>query len=391
MSLLSIDELKTLVDQSQSPCVSLYMPTYNGGTGTEVRQNPTRFKNLIKQAEALLQENSDLRHTEVLEFLQPAMDLDQDTFWQHQEEGLAIFIANNFLQYYSLPLNFDELVVVSDRFHLKPIMPLLTGDGSFFLLGLSQERIRFFEGSRYSIHEIELEDVPQSMDEALQYNETAKDGQFRISTSKGGTSNPFPQAGSYHGQGSPDQDKPQENILQFFHLLDKGLHKYLNGQRAPLMIAGVEYLFPLYKEANTYPHLVEDILPIDNLGVVKPEDLHQKVWPIIEPLYSEEQQAAIEQYRELAGSGKTSTDLKEAVSGAYYGRVDQLFVAVGVQEWGQFDPQENDLQVHEEAQPGDEDLLNVAAVQTILNGGKVYAVPPDAVPDEARVAAVFRY
>ena len=229
------------------------------------------------------------------------------------------------------------------------------------------------------------------MDEALQYNETAKDGQFRISTSKGGTSNPFPQIGSSHGQGSPDQDKPQENILQFFYLVEKGLHKYLNGQHAPLLIAGVEYLFPLYKEANNYPHLVEDILPIDNLGVVKPDDLHQKAWPIVEPLYTEEKQAAIEQYRELAGSGKTSTDLKEAVAGAYYGRVDQLFVAVGVQEWGQFDPQENDLQVHEEAQPGDEDLLNIAAVQTILNGGKVYAVPPDAVPDEARVAAVFRY
>lgn len=94
MSLLSIDELKALVDHAQSPCVSLYMPTYHAGT--EVRQNPTRFKNLIKQAEALLQENSSLRHTEALAFLQPAMDLDDDTFWQHQEEGLAIFLAEGF-------------------------------------------------------------------------------------------------------------------------------------------------------------------------------------------------------------------------------------------------------------------------------------------------------
>ncbi|CAD5939922.1 hypothetical protein PCC9214_01853 [Planktothrix tepida] len=51
----------------------------------------------------------------------------------------------------------------------------------------------------------------------------------------------------------------------------------------------------------------------------------------------------------------------------------------------------NELNVHPEAEPGDDDLLNLAAVQTLLNGGIVYAVPPDSVPDEARLAAVFRY
>ncbi|MBD2482565.1 hypothetical protein [Planktothrix sp. FACHB-1365] len=389
MSLLSVDELKSLVDQSKSSCVSLYMPTYRAGT--EVQQNPTRFKNLIKQAETLLQEKYDLDTTEARAFLKPAMDLDIDDFWQSQDQGLAVFITQDFLKYYCLPLKFNEFISVSDRFHLKPLMPLLTGDGTFYLLGLSQQKIRFFEGSRYDIHEIELEDVPTNMDDALLYDETAKAGQFRISTSKGGTSNPLPEAGSYHGQGSPDRDKPQERILQFFHLVDQGLHKYLNGKTAPLIIAGVEYLFPLYKEANTYPHLVEDILPIDNLGVVKPAEFHQKALPLVEPYYTQEQQQAVEYYHNLMGTGKTSTDLQETISAAYYGRIERLFVAVGVQEWGNFDPQANQLQIHPEAEPGDDDLLNLAAVQTLLNGGIVYAVPPDSVPDEARLVAVFRY
>lgn len=389
MTLLSINDFKELVDQSQSPCVSLYMPTYRAGA--EIQQNSIRFKNLIKQAETLLQEQGNLRHTESLEFLQPAMDLDHEEFWRHQQEGCAVFIAEGFLRYYRVPLEFQELVIVSDRFHLKPLMPFLTGDGTFYLLALSQERIRLFEGSRHNIHEIQLEDVPQSVDEALLYDETAKDGQFRISTSRGGTDNPFPQIGSSHGQGSPDQDKPQGRILQFFHRVDESLGKYLNDQRAPLVLAGVEYLFPIYQEANTYPHLVEEIFPIDNVGVVKAEDIHEKVWPIVEPFYTNVQQAAIEQYRELVGTGKTSTDLKEAISAAYYGRIDQLFVAVGVQEWGHFDPQTDELQIHPEAEPGDKDLLNEAAVQTLLNGGTVYAMPPDEVPDEAELAAVFRY
>ena len=79
------------------------------------------------------------------------------------------------------------------------------------------------------------------------------------------------------------------------------------------------------------------------------------------------------------------------ISGAFYGRVEQLFVPVGVQKWGNFDTEAMELQMHTDAQPGDEDLLNAAAIQTLFHGGIVYAVEPKKVPDSAPVAAVFRY
>ncbi|HEY9662901.1 MAG TPA: hypothetical protein V6C65_31035 [Allocoleopsis sp.] len=389
MSLISVDELKTLVNQLAPPCVSLYMPTYQAGA--EIQQNPIRFKNLIKQAEYLLQESNALRHTDILNLLQPALDLDTEAFWEHQNQGLAIFLAKDFFRYYCLPIAFTELVTVSDRFHLKPLIPLLASDGHFYVLALSQKQVRLFEGTRYDIQEMELEDVPTNLDAALQYDETVKEGQFRISTSKGGTNNPFQHAGSFHGQGSPDRDDPKADILQFFHLLDQGLQKYLHGQQAPLLLAGVEYLLPLYQEANAYPHLVDTILPIENVGVLKPEDLHEQAWSVVQPYYDQIQQTAIDHYYELSGTGKTSTDLKEAVAGAYYGRVDQLFVAVGIQQWGRFNADANEVTIHAEAEPGDEDLLNAAAVQTVLNGGTVFAVEPNHVPDDAPVAVVFRY
>jgi hypothetical protein len=58
---------------------------------------------------------------------------------------------------------------------------------------------------------------------------------------------------------------------------------------------------------------------------------------------------------------------------------------------GSFNPETSTIDLHPEAQPGDEDLLNAAAIQTLLNGGTVYAVEPEKVPDEAPLAAVFRY
>ena len=37
------------------------------------------------------------------------------------------------------------------------------------------------------------------------------------------------------------------------------------------------------------------------------------------------------------------------------------------------------------------DLLDIAAIQTFINGGEVYVVEPHELPDPGMVAAVFRY
>ncbi len=153
MALFSINELKYLVDTPDSICVSIYMPTIK--LGAETQQNPIRFKNLIRAAEEQLIKNG-LRPQDARDLLQPAQELDQYEFWQHQSDGLAIFISQDMFSYYCLPLNFEELVVVTDRFHLKPLLSLLTGDGQFHILALSQNQVRLFQGTRYSVNEIEL-------------------------------------------------------------------------------------------------------------------------------------------------------------------------------------------------------------------------------------------
>lgn len=83
--------------------------------------------------------------------------------------------------------------------------------------------------------------------------------------------------------------------------------------------------------------------------------------------------------------------LSEILPAAYYGRVESLFVAIDQEQWGSFDAATNTLQLRQEAEPGDVDLLDVAATQTFLHGGAVYALNWTEVPGEALAAAVFRY
>jgi hypothetical protein len=391
VSVLTIEEVKSLVERPKSWCVSIYMPTIVAGT--ETRQNEIRFKNLFREALQKLQDNG-LSEDEANEFLRPVTEAieAEDDFWQQQDRGLALFVTDDFFRYYKVPRDVFELVVITDQFHLKPILPLLTGDGTFYLLELSQKQVKLFEGDHYHIREVNVPSLPQSMDEVLQYDESEQVSQFRIGTTSGASNynNSSAGTGVFHGQGAPSRDDVTNDYRQFFYAIDHALHDFLNGKRAPLVLACVEYLMPIYRDANTYPHLVEAGItgnPKDtSLG-----ELHQQAWEIVEPYFMQAQEKAANDYHELSNTELSSTKLEETVPAAYYGRVDRLFVAVGVQKWGRFDPNANEIQIHSDAEVGDEDLLDAAAIQTLINGGTVYAVEPDAMPAPAAIAAVFRY
>ena len=173
MSLPTREDLKALSQQQDESLVSIYLPTRPAGP--ETRENPIRFKNLLAAAESKLSERG-FRASEARAMLEPAQQLVDDyDFWQHQSTGLALFISSSFSRSYRLPLDFEELVLVGPHFHLKPLVPLLSGDGRFYLLALSQNEIRLFQGTRHTFEEVMLtEQVPGSLAEALWYEDPEK-------------------------------------------------------------------------------------------------------------------------------------------------------------------------------------------------------------------------
>jgi len=384
VDLLSRDELRMLIGNAGGPCVAIYMPAHRVGSGT--RQDPIRLRNLLREAEERLIA-SGLRSTTAQELLEPAWQLGQPgLFWSYQSDGLAIFISPGMFRYYRLPFSFKKLVVVADRFHIKPLLPLLSGDGQFYILALSQNEVSLLQGTRYSVSEVYLEGVPESLEEALRYDDPEKQLQFHTRTPRVTDGK---RSAIFHGHGVGIDDS-KDNIRRYFHQIDAGLRELLRDERAPLVLAGVDYLLPLYREVNSYPYLLDQGIPGNPEGL-KAAELHAQAWAVVQSYFLKAQQEAAARYRQFAGTGLTSNDVKETVAAAYHGRIDLLFVAVGVQRWGTFAPDTNVVQLHQKAEPGDEDLLDFAAMHTLLNRGIVYAVEPGKVPDDAPLAALFRY
>jgi len=387
MDLLSRPELRQLIREEGQHCVSIFMPTHR--VGREVRQDPIRLKNLLADAEAQLVE-AGLRRPEATKLLEPAVHLvDSAGFWRRQSDGLAIFVSSTVFRTHRLPLDLQELVVVSERFHTKPLIPLFTGDGRFYVLALSQNEVRLLQGTQYSVDDVDLEKVPDSLNEALKWNDPERRLQWHSRT---GSTTDGRRAAIYHGHGVASADDPKDYIRRYFRQIDDGVRDLLRDERAPLVSAGVDHVLSLYREANKYQRLLEEAI-VGNPEELSAEELHRQAWVIVQPHFQRAREEAEAQYRRLAvtESGLASNEVQEIVPAAYHGRVETLFTALRSQHWGLFDVDRNTLVLHKEAKPGDEDLLDFAAAHTLLNAGTVYAVEAGKVPDGAPLAAVFRY
>jgi hypothetical protein len=366
------------------------MPTRKAGD--EILENRVRFRNLLDEAEEELVEGG-MRRPEAQALLSPARPLVEDElFWQRQSDGLAVFLAEGLARKYRLPLDFDELVVVSDRFHVKPLLRVLSNNGRFYVLAMSQHETRLLQGTRHRIGEIDLdhrEQVPGSIIEVLKW----EDPEMRLQHATGAESTLHQGVTAiFHGHGVASQDDPKEKILRYFHRLDEGISDLLADDDAPLVVVADDFLLPLYRAANSYPHLAREGVG-EQPAQLSAEALHQRTWSIVHRLFEQAEERARDVYKHLRGteSDRVSNAVEEIVPAAHFERVEGLFFAADDQEWGTFDPESGEVVLHDEQQPGDRDLLDLAAVQTMLNGGWLFVVDGEQVPDGGPAAAILRY
>jgi hypothetical protein len=309
-----------------------------------------------------------------------------DTLWETAREGLAIFVSPSLFRAYTVSTPIREFLEVGDRFYLKPLLPVLRSDGSFYLLGLSQERVVLLEGNRESLKEVQIPDMPKDLPSALHLESFPPERQleYRSQAPKAGR-----RMGLFHGHAEEAEDVSRF-LLDYFHAVDKAVATFLRGRRVPLLLAGVDYLHPLYAEANTYPHLLRRGVTgsPDGFNI---DDLHRRAWAVVEATFDQDLDRALSEYREMGGGPRSSEEVSTILIGAYFGRIGRLFVADDVQLWGHFDPQTLGVSVHDPRQDGDVDLLDWAAIRTVSTDGVAYVVPRDRVPGGGPMAALFRF
>ena len=381
IDIVSADDLQGLVQTRRRWCVSLYLPTHRAGA--EMSQDPIRLKNLLATARAELVA-AGMRGPEANELLAPAKALSAGgQFWAELSDGLALFLAGDGMQTFRLPNPVDELVVVADGFHITPLVAAVATGDPFYLLALSQSQVRLFQGSRYGLSEVELPAASRSLAEALRFD----DRERRLQLHGSGRAGRGRVTATFHGH-AMDKDNSEEDLLRFLGAVARSVGEIIGDRRAPLVLAGVGYLLPLYRQVSGKQLIIEGGIT-GNPEQLTPKELHALALPIVEPWFTQDRRKAAQAF--LEGGGPTASTVAEGVVAAYQGRVESIFVDVGRHRWGVFDQSTMTVEEREDRLPGDRDLVDLAAAMTLIKGGSVFAVEASALPSDDQIAAVLRY
>ncbi len=185
------------------------------------------------------------------------------------------------------------------------------------------------------------------------------------------------------------RENKSEYLAHFFKQIDHGVNECLRGSSDPLVLAAVEYELAQYRTLNTYPYLAsEDVQGAPNS--LKSGEMHARAIEALGRAYDTKADEIVAEYNHRVGGG-ASNRLKDVVTAAHDGRVLNLLVSDTLEKTGAFDETTHSVVGHARDASEEEDLVNDAAVQTILHAGQVFCVSNKKMPNGAPLAAVFRY
>jgi hypothetical protein len=384
MKLPTKELIQELLSADQAPCLSLYMPTHQNHP--ENLQDIILFKNLVRQMEeSLMQKYSS---GEVQKHLDPLKTLvDNNDIWYHTLDGLAVFSAEGIFEVIRLNKSVEELAIVADSFHTKPLRQYLQSVDHFHVLCLTLHDIRLFEGNRHSLTEVELTaDTPKTITEALGVELTDKHSTIASYGGVGGESTSM-----HHGHGGYKEES-EKDAERFFRVVANAIYEHFSKPSGwPLILAALPEHHNLFQKVSKNPLLLPKGIAI-NPSSVSPDQLAKMAWEIMEPEYNLKLDSLVERFEQARANGKGSDDYKEVAVAAVEGRIDTLIVeadriiAVRVTNLVTGNTQKKDM-----INPKVDDLLDDMGELVIKMGGQVMVLPAEKMPSETGLAAIFRY
>ncbi|MBV8524156.1 MAG: hypothetical protein JOY71_18870 [Acetobacteraceae bacterium] len=362
-ALLDAGNLRPLLEPNDLT-ISLYLPM-----GPEERNGAApeaRLRNLIGAADTrLAQWGVDKRRRETL--LAPAHYVaDTTDFKSHRTPGLVLFLTGSGMQAFTSPVRVPELAAVGERLHLKPLLGFLAHNQRFYILALSGGEVRLFAATAFECTEIRLDYLPPEVQAEL-------DSRLAADTA------------------GPAADKARQALLlQDPHRIAEAVHAARGSDPAPVILAAEPRIIGHFPKQRV-THLHPEALQLNPFAIPAAE-LHRRALTLIRPAFEAPLAEVLDQAHARLGTAEPTVGvrLEEILEATFNGRVDAIIVAEDESLWGRFQPGEA-LHARKSPEGLDEELLNLAAVQTLRTGGRAFALPHVQIPRQSVAVALFRY
>ncbi len=375
-----IHELLTL---NEVPCISLYMPTHR--SHPDNIQDTIRFENLVKQVKASLLEKYPT--AEIQELLEPLETLASDTeFWNNSSYGLGVLRSTGLFKVFRLQIPVEELVIVADSFHTKPLRHFLQSADRYQVLTITMDAIQFFEGNRHSLVETKLpDDFPKTITDALGEELTEKHITVASFGGVGGKS-----GNMHHGHGGK-KDQVDDDTKRFFRIAADAVYdNYSKPLGLPLILAALPEHHYHFNLVNKNPFVLPKGVEI-NPQSVSIEKLAELSWEVMQPVYLKKLETLAGKFNQAKSDGLGCYNIEEVIEAAVAGRVDTLFIEEHRIIAKRLRNINGTYKVMDVTQPKLDDLLDDIGELVSKKGGKILILPKEIMPGKTGIAAILRY
>lgn len=375
--------LEELLNASASPCISLYQPTHRHLPDNQ--QDPIRYRNMLRDMDTML--GQDFSAETKKNLMQRFKDLADDRgFWNHRTDGLAILASTEIFHVFELQRPVQELLVVADSFHIKPLLRILQSADRFQILCLNRQEIALFEGNRDVMDPVELKNVPATITEALGDELTEPHqtvASYGSGAGKGGKE-------MRHGHGSK-KDELDIDMERFFRAIDRAiLENHSRPSGLPLMLAALPEYHGHFRRISHNPQLLAAGLE-SNPFALNADALREQAWQKMEPYYLQRLRGLIDAFQAARSRGLGSDDPAQVAAAVGAGRVQTLLLEADRTLPGRFDLTGNTLVLAGPADAPTDDILDDLAEAVLRTRGEVVIVPGERMPTSTGLAATYRF
>jgi hypothetical protein len=369
MGTIAYEELKALARPRENVGISIYMP-FNDGTQGDLK-NPALLREILESAEGRLLSDG-VKPDVVTKLLRPGYDLAaNETYWRDKFETLAIFIFADTFQAYKLQFPYEQTLSISRYPYLKPILHDYLTDKKIYVLVLEAGGSRLFKFDKHSYIDITPKELEKSSKEYAAYFQIERESNYHMKRAGSGREK---EGIISHGHDNTEQlNKRRET--EYAHIIANEVKEIATLENLPLVLAGVKsgFLAPTFRSVYDGTGLIDDYIRVETA----PLDIHklqQGVSDILDNIEKTDDQLKVEAVSNLLGTGFEENDPDQVVKMAFEGRVDTLFVNVEMDIYGIMNVFNDRFEAKVTNNPDDENLTNIAIVDTWSRDGKVFFV-----------------
>lgn len=368
------EDILQLRNERGNICVSVIVPTHR--TSPERRADKQEVEKVLDNAKQLLRYKYP--EDQISPLLRSMDELLASVDFMHNTEGIGLYISSNVKLAVQFPFPVQEKVLVDDNFEIRDLLYKISYATPYYVLMLTEQGGRFFEGRWKGLAEIKDNNWPKEYKDEYVYEKPVRSSSH---------------AGYAHVK-NYEKDKPELEAIRFknfFQEVDKALNSYFT-DNISLVLLGPEKELAWFEEVSRHKkNMIGKIR--GNYNHSNSESLADMAWPVMLAYLQDERQQLINEFVEKIGERLGISGIQEIWEAAGEGRGFKLLVEKDFRCPGFVVENDPHLWLRPPQKPHRilADVVDELIERVIEKGGQVYFTDNDMLKDYGRVALIMRY